>query len=57
MALIKQTMTDEQGKSVAPECLKAFDKGGVTFTGGSILDLFASDGQVCFPKWLSQLKA
>jgi len=46
-----QTMTDEQRKSVALEYLKAFDKGGVTSTGGSILDLFADDAQVSFPKW------
>jgi hypothetical protein len=51
MALTKQTMTDEQRKSVALEYLKAFDNGGVTSTGGSILDLFASDAQVYFPKW------
>ena len=51
MALTTQTMTDEQRKSVALEYLKAFDNGGVTSTGGSILDLFASDAQVYFPKW------
>ena len=51
MALTRQTMTDEQRKSVALEYLKAFDNGGVTSTGGSILDLFAADGQVYFPKW------
>jgi hypothetical protein len=51
MALTIQTMTDEQRKSVAIEYLKAFDDGGVTSTGGSILDLFASDAQVYFPKW------
>ena len=51
MALTKQTMTDEQRKSVALEYLKAFDNGGVTSSGGSILDLFASDAQVYFPKW------
>jgi hypothetical protein len=51
MALTKQTMTDEQRKSVALEYLKAFDHGGVTSTGGSILDLFASDAEVYFPKW------
>ena len=51
MALTRQTMTDEQRKSVALEYLKAFDNGGVTSTGGSILDLFASDAQVYFPKW------
>jgi hypothetical protein len=51
MAVARQTMTDEQRKSVAVEYLKAFDKGGVTSTGGSILELFASDAQVYFPKW------
>jgi hypothetical protein len=51
MALTMQTMTDEQRKSVALEYLKAFDNGGVTSTGGSILDLFAKDAQVYFPKW------
>ena len=44
-------MTDEQRKSVAIEYLKAFDNGGVTSSGGSILDLFATDAQVYFPKW------
>jgi hypothetical protein len=51
MALTRQSMTDEQRKSVALEYLKAFDKGGVTSDGGSILDLFADDAQVYFPKW------
>lgn len=51
MAVATKTMTDEQRKSVALEYLKAFDKGGVTSTGGSILDLFADDSQVYFPKW------
>ena len=51
MALTIQTMTDEQRKSVALEYLRAFDNGGVTSTGGSILDLFADDAQVYFPKW------
>jgi hypothetical protein len=51
MAVARQTMTDEQRKSVALEYLKAFDNGGVTSTGGSILDLFADDAQVNFPKW------
>jgi hypothetical protein len=45
------TMTDEQRKSIALEYLKAFDNGGITSTGGSILDLFADDAQVLFPKW------
>ena len=51
MAVAQQTMTDEQRKSVALEYLKAFDNGGVTSTGASILDLFADDAQVYFPKW------
>src|SRR5437016_14450027 len=51
MALTKQTMTDEQRKSVALEYLKAFDNKGVTSSGKSILDLFADDAQVFFPKW------
>jgi hypothetical protein len=51
MAVTTETMTDEQRKSVALEYLKAFDNGGVTSTGGSILDLFADDAQVYFPKW------
>jgi hypothetical protein len=51
MTITKQTMTDEQRKSVALEYLKAFDNAGVTSTGDSILDLFADDAQVYFPKW------
>jgi hypothetical protein len=51
VAVAQQAMTDEQRKSVALEYLKAFDNGGVTSTGGSILDLFADDAQVHFPKW------
>ena len=51
MAISKLAMTDEQRKSVALEYLKAFDHGGITSTGGSILDLFADDAQVFFPKW------
>jgi hypothetical protein len=51
MALTRETMTDEQRKSVAVEYLKAFDNGGVTSTGESILELFADDAQVYFPKW------
>ena len=51
MAVATQSMTDEQRKSVALEYLKAFDNGGVTSTGGSILDLFADDAQVYFRKW------
>jgi hypothetical protein len=51
MALTRHTMTDEQRKSVALEYLKAFDNAGVTSDGGSILELFATDAQVYFPKW------
>jgi SnoaL-like domain len=51
VALSTLTMTDEQRKSVALEYLKAFDNGGVTSSGDSILDLFADDAQVYFPKW------
>jgi hypothetical protein len=51
MAISRLTMTDEQRKSVALEYLKAFDNKGVTSSGGSILDLFADDAQVFFPKW------
>ena len=51
MAITRGTMTDEQRKSVALEYLKAFDNAGKTLDGGSILDLFASDAQVFFPKW------
>src|SRR4029078_1742487 len=51
MALTRQTLTDEQRKSVAIEYLKAYDNAGVTSTGGSILELFATDAQGYFPKW------
>lgn len=51
MALSTKVMTGEQMKSVVIEYLKAFDNGGVTSSGGSILDLFADDAQVYFPKW------
>ena len=52
MALTKQTMTDEQRKSVAIEYLKAFDNGGRDLgRAAAILDLFAEDAQVYFPKW------
>jgi hypothetical protein len=50
MALTKQTMTDDQRKSVALEYLKAFDKAGVTSDGGNILDLFAEDRAGPFPQ-------
>lgn len=51
MAVTIQTMTDEQRRSVAREYLMAFDRGGVTSSGAPILDLFAADAQVYFPKW------
>lgn len=51
MALSTQTMTGEQRESVALEYLEAFDNGGVTSSGDGILDLFAEDAQVYFPKW------
>ena len=51
MAITRGTMTDEQRKSVALQYLKAFDNKGVTSSGGSIMDLFADDAQVFFPKW------
>jgi ketosteroid isomerase-like protein len=51
MAITRGTMTDEQRKAVALEYLKAFDNKGVTSAGESILDLFADDAQVFFPKW------
>lgn len=51
MAISTETMTDEQRKSVALEYLKGFDNGGVMSNGESILELFADDAQVAFPKW------
>lgn len=51
MTISRQTMTDEQRKSVALEYLRAFDNGGVTSSGGGILDMFADDAQVYFPKY------
>ncbi len=51
MALTRETMTDEQRKSVVLEFLKAGDDGGTTSTGGGILDLFADDAEFYVPKW------
>jgi ketosteroid isomerase-like protein len=45
MAVTRETMTDEQRKSVALEYLKRLDR------GEGIFDLFADDAQVYFPKW------
>ena len=38
-------------KAVVMEYIKALDNGGTTSTGGSVLDLFAEDAHVYFPKW------
>ena len=51
MADTGKPMTDEDRKALVIEYLKAFDRAGVTTDGGSILDLFADDAQVYFPKW------
>jgi ketosteroid isomerase-like protein len=45
MAVTRETMTDEQRRSVALEYLKRLDR------GEDVLDLFADDAQVYFPKW------
>ena len=51
MAVATGTMTDEERKAIALDYLKAFDNAGVRENGGSILELFAEDAQVYFPKW------
>ena len=51
MAATREQMTDEDRKALVVEYLKAFDRAGVTSDGGSILDLFADDARVYFPKW------
>jgi ketosteroid isomerase-like protein len=51
MTISTQTMTDEQRKSVVIEYLQANDRGGTTSTGASMIDLFAPDAIVYFPKW------
>ncbi|HEY6707100.1 MAG TPA: nuclear transport factor 2 family protein, partial [Actinomycetota bacterium] len=51
MALAREPMTDADRKALVVEYLKAFDRAGVTSDGGSILDLFADDAKVYFPKW------
>ena len=51
MAVAIGTMTDEERKAIALDYLKAFDNAGVRENGGSILELFAEDAQVYFPKW------
>ena len=44
-------MSEAQLKSVALEYLRALDAGGVSPSGIPILDLFAPEAQVYFPKW------
>ena len=51
MALTRQTMTDEQRKSVALEYFKSMDMGGVTSDGQSMFTLFDERAQAYFPKW------
>src|SRR6266852_4898650 len=51
MAIARQSMTDEQRKSVVLEYLKAIDRGDPISGGGSLLDLFADDAQLYYPKW------
>jgi ketosteroid isomerase-like protein len=48
--VIAKPMTDSERKALALEYLKAFDNAGMTESGGSILELFAEDAQVYFPK-------
>jgi SnoaL-like domain len=45
MAISTQTMTHEQMKSIVIEYFKRFDR------GGDVLELFAEDADVYFPKW------
>ena len=51
VAVVDKVVDKRGSRKVALEYLKAFDNGGKTSTGGSILDLFADDAQVFFPKW------
>ena len=51
MTATTEPMTDEDRKALVVEYLKAFDRAGVTSDGGSILELFAEDARVYFPKW------
>ncbi|TSE00690.1 nuclear transport factor 2 family protein [Skermania sp. ID1734] len=45
MTVATQSMTREQRKSLALEYFKRFDR------GGDVLDLFADDAAVYYPKW------
>lgn len=51
MNLRHESMTDEQRKSVAMAYFKAMDAGGTSADGVALIDLFAEDAQVYFPKW------
>jgi hypothetical protein len=44
-------MTDEERKALALEYFKAIDNQGQLSSGGTILDLFAEDAEMYFPKW------
>jgi hypothetical protein len=44
-------MTVDDRKTVVINYLKAFDNGGITIEGGKIIDMFAEDARVFFPKW------
>jgi len=44
-------MSDADRKSLVLNYLHAFDHGGVTAIGTPLIDLFASDARVYFPKW------
>lgn len=51
MAITRQSMSDEQRKSVALEYFKSMDQGGVTSDGQSMFTLFDERAQAYFPKW------
>ncbi len=51
MTISRESMTDEQRKSVALTYFKALDSGGTGADGRSMFDLFADDIQAYFPKY------
>ena len=51
MTVTRQSMSDEQRKSVALEYFKSMDNGGVTVDGQSMFTLFDARAQAYFPKW------
>ena len=51
MALAKQTMTDEQRKSVIVDYLKAFDRAGKTWTAAVFSISLPKTHRSIFPKW------